>query len=250
MKYGICHLSIVPMRANPEDTSELVSQLLYGEIFKIIDQRKKWVKIRCSADDYSGWIDRKQYKPISTEQYNKALGRTPAYSGDLVDYASTANGMLKPIVVGSSVHNCDVLGDVFEGQKRLHSDGDTELVIEQALLYLGTPYLWGGKTPFGIDCSGLTQMVYRLSGTSIPRDAKDQALLGETLSFIEESTPGDLAFFDNTEGKITHVGLIMQDNYILHAHGEVRIDRLDQTGIFNTDQNTHTHKLRVIKKIL
>ena len=238
------------MRANPEDTSELVSQLLYGETFKIIDQRKKWVKIRCSADDYSGWIDRKQYKPISTEQYNNALGRTPAYSGDLVDYASTANGMLKPIVVGSSVHNCDVLGDVFEGQKRLPSDGDTELVIEQALLYLGTPYLWGGKTPFGIDCSGLTQMVYRLSGTSIPRDAKDQALLGETLSFIEESTPGDLAFFDNTEGKITHVGLIMQDNYILHAHGEVRIDRLDQTGIFNTDQNTHTHKLRVIKKIL
>ena len=250
MKYGICHLSIVPMRANPEDTSELVSQLLYGEIFKIIDQRKKWVKIRCSADDYSGWIDRKQYKPISTEQYNKALGRTPAYSGDLVDYASTANGMLKPIVVGSSVHNCDVLGDVFERQKHLHSEGDAELVIEQDLLYLGTPYLWGGKTPFGIDCSGLTQMVYRLSGTSIPRDAKDQALLGETLSFIEESTPGDLAFFDNAEGKITHVGLIMQDNYILHAHGEVRIDRLDQTGIFNTDQNTHTHKLRVIKKIL
>ena len=250
MDYGICHLSIVPMRANPEDTSELVSQLLYGEIFKIIDQRKKWVKIRCAADDYSGWIDRKQYKALSAEDYTHALGRTPAYSGDLVDYASTANGMLKPLIVGSSVHNCDLLGDTFEGQKRLHSDGDADLVIEQALLYLGTPYLWGGKTPFGIDCSGLTQMVYRLSGTSIPRDAKDQALLGETLSFIEESTPGDLAFFDNAEGKITHVGLIMQDNYILHAHGEVRIDRLDQTGIFNTDRNIHTHKLRVIKKIL
>lgn len=93
-------------------------------------------------------------------------------------------------------------------------------------------------------------MVYRLIGRSIPRDAKDQAQLGDALSFIEESSPGDLAFFDNTEGKITHVGLIMKDNYILHAHGEVRIDRLDQTGIFNTDKNTHTHKLRVIKKIL
>lgn len=250
MNYGICHLSIVPMRANPEDASELVSQLLYGEIFKIIDQRKKWIKIRCTADDYIGWIDRKQYASITAEQYNEALGRLPIYSVDLVDYVSKPNGALKSIVVGSSVHYCDLLGDTFEGQKHQPTQENRELIIEQALLYLGTPYLWGGKTPFGIDCSGLTQMVYRLIGRSIPRDAKDQAQLGDALSFIEESSPGDLAFFDNTEGKITHVGLIMKDNYILHAHGEVRIDRLDQTGIFNTDKNTHTHKLRVIKKIL
>ena len=159
-------------------------------------------------------------------------------------------GALKSIVVGSNINNCDVLGDTFEGQRRQTTEQSPELIIEQALMYLGTPYLWGGKTPFGIDCSGLTQMVYRMTGKSIPRDAKDQALLGDSLSFIEESSPGDLAFFDNPEGKITHVGLIMKDNYILHAHGEVRIDRLDQTGIFNTDKNTHTHKLRVIKKIL
>lgn len=238
------------MRANPEDVSELVSQLLYGEVFKIIDQRKKWVKIRCSADDYAGWIDRKQFKPLSAEQYSETLTKNRVYSGDLVDFVSTTTGALKSIVVGSSIYNCDLLGDTFEGQSREADLKSPELIIEQALMYLGTPYLWGGKTPFGIDCSGLTQMVYRLSGKSIPRDAKDQALLGDALSFIEESSPGDLAFFDNTEGKITHVGLIMKDNYILHAHGEVRIDRLDQTGIFNTDKNTHTHKLRVIKKIL
>jgi cell wall-associated NlpC family hydrolase len=249
MKYGICHLSIVPMRANPEDLSELVSQLLYGEVFKIIDQRKKWIKVRCSTDDYTGWIDRKQYRPLNAQEYTKALENTPVFSSDLVDFVSTANGMLKSIVVGSSIHNCAVLGDTFEGQKREHNHNNSELIIEQALMYLGSPYLWGGKTPFGIDCSGLTQMVYRLSGKTIPRDAKDQALLGETLSFIEESKPGNLAFFDNSEGKIIHVGLIMKDNYILHAHGEVRIDRLDQTGIFNTHKNTHTHKLRVIKKI-
>ena len=250
MNYGICHLSIVPMRANPEDSSELVSQLLYGEIFKIIDQRKKWIKIRCTADDYTGWIDRKQHKSLTAEQYNEALGKSPIYSGDLVDFVSTPAGALKSIVVGSNINNCDVLGDTFEGQRRQTTEQSPELIIEQALMYLGTPYLWGGKTPFGIDCSGLTQMVYRMTGKSIPRDAKDQALLGDSLSFIEESSPGDLAFFDNPEGKITHVGLIMKDNYILHAHGEVRIDRLDQTGIFNTDKNTHTHKLRVIKKIL
>jgi len=250
MKYGICHLSIVPMRANPEDSAELVSQLLYGEIFKIIESRKKWIKIRCSTDDYSGWIDRKQFVSLTKEQYTVALSTSPEYSSDLVDFVSNPAGALKSIVLGSSVHNCALLGDTFEGQRRRHKENTPELIIEQGLMYLGTPYLWGGKTPFGIDCSGLTQMVYKINGKSIPRDAKDQAQLGDVLSFIEESSPGDLAFFDNTEGRITHVGLIMKDNYILHAHGEVRIDRLDQTGIFNKEKNTHTHKLRVIKKIM
>ena len=110
--------------------------------------------------------------------------------------------------------------------------------------------MWGGRTPFGIDCSGLSQIVYKVNGYKIDRDAKDQALLGTPLSFIEESEPGDLAFFDNKEGDIIHVGIIMKNNYIIHAHGKVRIDRLDQTGIYNVDTNKHSHKLRVIKKII
>ena len=116
-------------------------------------------------------------------------------------------------------------------------------------MYLNAPYLWGGKTPFGIDCSGFTQMVYRLNGFKLMRDAYEQATQGNALSFIEESSPGDLAFFDNKEGNITHVGIIMENNHIIHAHGKVRIDRLDQTGIYNVDLRTHSHKLRVIKSI-
>jgi len=250
MKYGICNLSIVPMRANPTDSGEMVSQLLYGDIFKIIEQRKKWIKIRCSADDYSGWIDRKQYVSLTNEQYTQALSTSPEYSSDLVDFVSNQNGVLKSIVLGSSIHNCGLMGETFEGQRQLKNKSTPDFIIQQGLMYLGTPYLWGGKTPFGIDCSGLTQMVYRVNGKGLPRDAKDQALLGDTLSFIEESKPGDLAFFDNIEGQITHVGLIMENNYILHAHGEVRVDRIDQSGIFNKEKNTHTHKLRVIKKII
>ena len=115
---------------------------------------------------------------------------------------------------------------------------------------LNTPYLWGGRSNMGIDCSGFTQLIYKLNGYYLSRDASEQAKQGEVLSFIEESDPGDLAFFDNTEGLITHVGIIMRDNYIIHAHGKVRIDRLDQTGIFNLNTSSHSHKLRMIKKIV
>ena len=125
-----------------------------------------------------------------------------------------------------------------------------EFLLKTAFMYLNAPYLWGGKTPFGIDCSGFTQMVYKLCGHKLFREAKQQATQGEVLSFIEESEPGDLAFFDNNEGVITHVGIIMKDNYIIHAHGKVRIDRIDHSGIYNVDSKRHTHKLRVIKKII
>lgn len=137
----------------------------------------------------------------------------------------------------------------FEGLKVSGIKEKSNLIIT-AFMYLNAPYLWGGKTPFGIDCSGFTQMVYKLNGYKLMRDASQQATQGEALSFIEESEPGDLAFFDNEEGNIIHVGIIMSDNYIIHASGKVRIDRLDHLGIYNPETNRHTHKLRVIKKIV
>ena len=127
---------------------------------------------------------------------------------------------------------------------------DKNNIIKTAFLYMNAPYLWGGKTPLGIDCSGFTQMVYRINGYKLLRDASQQAAQGEALSFIEESEPGDLAFFDDEEGKIVHVGIILKENYIIHAHGKVRIDRLDHSGIYNVEKRKHTHKLRVIKKIV
>ena len=124
-----------------------------------------------------------------------------------------------------------------------------EKLAENALMYLNAPYLWGGRSPLGIDCSGFTQMVYRLQGVDLPRDAYQQAEVGTTLSFVEESEAGDLAFFDNNEERITHVGIILENNHIIHASGKVRIDRIDQQGIFNKELGTHTHKLRLIKSI-
>ena len=249
MKYGICNLSIVPLRAEAADSSELVTQVLYGEVFKVLESRKKWSRIRLAYDTYEAWIDNKQFLFLEEEHYNDISKQTPKISEDLVDVVSTQDNQMISIVMGSTLNALPLLKHEFEGstvQEKFTKDN----IINTALLYLNTPYLWGGKTPFGIDCSGFTQMVYKLNGYSLKRDASQQVEQGEALSFIEESEPGDLAFFDNTEGDIIHVGIIMKDNYIIHAHGKVRIDRLDHTGIFNIQTNLHTHKLRVIKRIV
>ncbi|MDB4325397.1 C40 family peptidase [Flavobacteriaceae bacterium] len=249
MKYGICNLSIVPLRAEAADSSELVTQVLYGEVFKVLESRKKWSRIRLAFDSYEAWIDNKQFLFIEEENYNDISRQTPIVCEDLVDMVYTKDNQMLSIVMGSSLNGLAILNHDFEGSS-VEAKFAKDNLINTALLYLNTPYLWGGKTPFGIDCSGFTQMVYKLNGYPLKRDASQQVEQGEALSFIEESEPGDLAFFDNAEGDITHVGIIMKDNYIIHAHGKVRIDRLDHTGIFNIQTSLHTHKLRVIKRII
>ena len=172
----------------------------------------------------------------------------------MIDYISAPNNTLLPIPLGASLsflNHSDINTAQFEFEgTKANGIQDKSKLINTAFLYLNAPYLWGGKTPFGIDCSGFTQMVYKLNGYNLFRDASQQATQGEALSFIEESEPGDLAFFDNEEGNIIHVGIIMENNYIIHASGKVRIDRLDHLGIFNPETQKHTHKLRVIKKVI
>ena len=249
MRYGICNLSIIPLRFEPSDKSELVSQVLYGEHFKVIEHRKTWSKIRLSYDKYEGWIDNKQYLEIDEDNYKSLDNDSIKLSGDLVEFIQDEAKQLYPIPLGASLNGLHLLNHIYDGdmvQQKMPKSN----IIKTAFMYLNAPYLWGGKTPFGIDCSGFTQMVYKLNGYKLLRDASMQATQGEALSFIEESEPGDLAFFDNNEGDIVHVGLIMKDNYIIHAHGKVRIDRLDHSGIYNAEKRSHTHKLRVIKKVI
>ncbi len=249
MRYGLCPLSIVPVRLFPEDASEMVTQLLYGDHFKILEQRKKWSRIRSAFDKYEGWIDNKQLLEIDEESYNHLDKEALQLSSDIMGSITTKDQVVFPIPLGSVLNSTNILEHQFDGVSTSQKKSKS-LLINTALLYLNAPYLWGGKTPFGLDCSGFTQMVYKLNGYKLLRDASQQATQGEPLSFIEESEPGDLAFFDNAEGHITHVGIIMKDHYIIHAHGQVRIDRIDHTGIYNAQKNEHTHKLRVIKSII
>jgi len=249
MQYGICNLSIVPLRIEPNDPSELVTQVLYGEIFKVLEQRKTWSKIRLAYDKYEGWIDNKQYLEITEDNYRSIKSQNHMLSTDLIEFVHDEKHQLHTIPLGSSLNGLELINHSYDGPS-ISLKQEKSNLIKTAFTYLNAPYLWGGKTPFGIDCSGFTQMVYKLNGYAILRDASQQATQGQALSFIEESEPGDLAFFDNAEGNIVHVGIIMDDNYIIHAHGKVRIDRLDHSGIYNVDKNSHTHKLRVIKKII
>ena len=249
MQYGLCNLSIVALRNEPSDKSELTSQVLYGELFKVLEHRKKWSRIRLSYDSYEGWIDNKQFQFIEENDYKTYTTKKEQLCSDLVHFITDKEHKLQPIVMGSVLSAQSLLHHSFDGETLIGQKKKNQL-IETALLYLNTPYLWGGKTPFGIDCSGFTQMVYRLNGYKLLRDASQQATQGDALSFIEESSPGDLAFFDNNEGDIIHVGIIMENHYIIHAHGKVRIDRLDHSGIYNVDTKSHSHKLRVIKSIV
>ena len=249
MKYGICNLSIVPIRLEPNDNSEQISQLLYGDAFKILEVKIKWTKIKLCFDNYIGWISNKQYELINEKQL-KLLEKNPqVYSYDLVEFIENDKHELIAIPLGSTLNALNILKHKYDGNK-ISGVQDKSKIVSNALRFLNSPYSWGGRTPFGIDCSGFTQMVYKLNGYKLERDSHLQAKQGSPLSFIEESEPGDLAFFDNDEGEIVHVGIIMENNKIIHASGKVRIDGIDQTGIYNSETKSHTHKLRVIKKIL
>jgi len=259
VKYGICSLSVVPGRAEPSDKSEMVTQLLFGEVFSIYEEKRKgWKKIKTAYDNYECWVDEKQVAEISEEEYEAIHHAEPIVSGDLLSIVKNKNtNQLTPIVIGSTlpnfkdknIHFSD-LNFEFDGNEILPSAPKKELIADHVLLFLNAPYLWGGRSPFGIDCSGFTQIIYKSIGFKLPRDAYQQANIGQTLSFIEESESGDLAFFDNEEGKIIHVGIMLSDNKIIHASGKVRIDSIDHQGIFNAETNRYSHKLRIIKRII
>ena len=236
----------------------MVTQLLFGETFLILAQKENWLCIKTSYDGYECWIDIKQCKTLYEEVYSSIQESKTAVAADLVQLVkNNETNDLFPVVAGSSLPHfrnnqfrIDKTTFTFDGLSVLDIEPKRELIIESAYLFLNTPYLWGGKTPFGIDCSGFTQLVFKMNGIVIPRDAHQQSEKGKALNFIEESNEGDLAFFDNKEGKIIHTGIILKNGKIIHASGKIRVDPFDHQGIFNVELQEYTHKLRIIKAFL
>ena len=256
--YGICNLSVVPVRTEPSDKSEIGTQLLFGDAFAILKTSpdKKWVYIKNGFDDYNGWIDSKQYKKVSRDYFELVNSYDNPVCKDLLGLLQSEKRFF-PILMGSTLpfyNNGMVnLGDetyTYQGEVIYPKmTKDPRFVEMIARYYLAAPYLWGGKNHFGIDCSGLVQQVYKISGYNLPRDAYQQAECGIDIPF-DELKPADLAFFHNDAGRVTHVGIVLNNGQILHASGEVRIDSLDMKGIFNADRNTYTHKFHSIKRII
>ena len=180
--FGICNLSIIPLRIEPSDKSEIVSQVLFGEHFQILEVSKQWSKIKLQFDDYEGWVDSKQYQIISESSYNQLCEEVIVLNSDLIEYVTGPNNFLMPIPLGSSLsflnfNEINVNKYDFEGMKISGIKAKAN-IVNTSFMYLNSPYLWGGKTPFGIDCSGFTQMVYKLNGYHLLRDASQQALQG------------------------------------------------------------------------
>ncbi len=261
MAFGIADLSIVPMRREQSERSEMVSQALFGELFEITEEAEKWVRIRLVHDGYEGWIDRKMYLEVTDEYAMRYHSEEPLLTTEVFNIV-TKEGEYgnRLLVAGSVLPFLDAdSGKMMLGEdtytlvtklKDVGVDSLRSLLIEYALLYYNTPYLWGGRSPYGIDCSGLVQMTYRMAGIDLPRDASQQAACGQNFSFVEEARPGDLAFFGDDAGGITHVGIWWEQNRIIHASGKVRIDKLDHQGIYNENLKRYTHNLKIMRRII
>ncbi|ATC37076.1 C40 family peptidase [Elizabethkingia anophelis] len=238
MNKGICNVSVAPVRADKTDKAEIVTEMLYGESADILEVINNWTRIKMHYDGYEGWIDTKQISLVTDDFLTKR--KTHLVTEPFQSRVMESGKML--LSMGSEVS--------FETIHAQRGATIRQSIVETAKEFLNVPYLWGGKSFFGVDCSGFTQLVLKVHDIKYPRDAYQQGEVGEPLSFIEEAQPGDLAFFENSEGRIIHVGFMLENNQIIHAHGKVRIDTLDSSGIFNKELNKHTHKLRFIRNIL
>ncbi len=258
MDKGICTLSLVAVRKTSSDAAEVLTQLLFGESFEIINKDRQWVQIKTDYDHYEGWIDEKQMEAVSHSWLKEAKNHL-AVSLELAQTVISRDEKI-PVLFGSTLPYFDGMNFkigkrtfLYNGQAHnpAHNHFDKKQLLQKlANKFINAPYLWGGRSPFGIDCSGLMQVLFKAIGIALPRDAYQQAEQGQSISFNGEASLGDMAFFDNKEGQIAHVGLLLGAGKILHAYGRVRIDKFDHYGIYNEGLRKYTHKLRIIKRIL
>jgi cell wall-associated NlpC family hydrolase len=260
MAFVVAIVAIVPLRAEPSHQSEMVSQLLFGETAQILDggqllQTGTFTKVKCLHDGYEGWCQSAQLSLIPDELVmRKSNAIMPDYSNKM---QLNDSEMQLPFGCSLSIFQNQELslpGLSFKYEGNVFNPGDiafepnaVKRIVEN---FMNTPYLWGGRSLYGIDCSGFAQQVFGYFNLQLPRDAYQQAEMGTDIGFLAEAKCGDLAYFDNKEGRITHVGIMLNENSIIHASGRVRIDYIDQAGILNKQTGERTHQLRIVKRLV
>lgn len=253
MERYICENVFVPLRSGPSHKTEMLSQVLFGEKYTVIDKSGNWLKIETDFDKYRGWIDMDhvQHSPDTEKSKGYVLNKTMfCHKND------NSSIVLEP---GCEIYNPDfenksfrLNGKDFRAPEDFNDNYITTsaFLSDIALRFINSPYIWGGRIPCGIDCSGFTQLVYKIYGVPLPRDSSQQAETGRIIDFIDASESGDLVFFDNERGNITHVGMILAKGLVIHASGRVRIDAIDHQGIYKPEKKGYSHKLRIIRRIL
>ncbi len=251
MQLVFCIAGTCPMRREPSHKSEMVNQLLFGELAEAMEEDKDFTKVKCLYDNYEGWCQNSQLAEVEA---GKAF--QPAGFCNVIDAAAMLNETIIHLPLAAPVYKelkfekYNIKYNMADMIRAKNGDKDLFVLKNIALAYLNTPYLWGGKSSFGIDCSGFTQQVFKMMGVYLMRDACQQATQGNTVDFLQATVCGDLAFFDNDEGYITHTGILLNNEKIIHASGYVKIDRIDSQGIINSITGKRTQKLRIIKRLL
>jgi gamma-D-glutamyl-L-lysine dipeptidyl-peptidase len=258
MNFGIVLHSLVPMRKEQQEGSEMVSQLVFGESIRVVSESEGWTRIESQFDDYPGWIDSRLYKRITEATFNDYLESVPKVLDALMMSIEKAGSRPRMILAGSNLPGYNrkkgtlvIEDEVFHIRSTFgdfHSKGLQE-INKTAGYFLNAPYLWGGRSLFGCDCSGFVQMVYKIHGIPLKRDSSQQVKQGEPVNSLADARLGDLAFFADGEGKVYHVGLILSPMEIVHSSGYVHIDRLDETGIYNLETQQYTHRLFCIRRV-
>ena len=252
MQSAVCSVPVSPMRATASHKAEMVSELLFGESCTILERTQDhWARIKCNYDGYEGWCQENHLTELD-EAIIQPGGLTRKWVTEIEFNGWPMQVPLGSVLPSMKKGSASLKNNRIQYKGKLWNPSSVKKnkaeIKKLAYSFINTPYLWGGRTVFGTDCSGYTQTVFRFFNIALLRDAWQQAMQGNEVNALGNVAFGDLAFFDNAEGKITHVGILLGKHKIIHASGKVRIDRIGEDGIIHAETGLITHKLKLIKR--